>query len=82
MAPSSKAIIMIAISAIVASVVVPMGLALIAGAGSTVVYYPNGTSAGTLTSLGNANVLTMLTVILPIVIVVALIIYNIPKMKG
>lgn len=79
MALSSRSIIMISITAIVASIIVPIGVAQLASAGSTVVYYPNGTSAGTLTSLMDANVLTLLQVVVPLVVIISLIlafVYN------
>lgn len=81
MAPSSKNVIMIAIAAVVISVIIPMGLVLLGEAGSTVVYYPNGTAMGTLSSEGDANLLTLLTVILPLVVVIGILMAFIPKYR-
>lgn len=79
MADQSKRIIMIAISLMVIAVIIPIAIAQLAGVGDTVVYYPNGTSAGTLTTIADSSIITLLTVLLPIIAIVGVLIYFIPK---
>lgn len=63
----ASAIIGISISLFVIAILFPLASAELAGIGATVVYYPNGTSAGTLTTLADPTILTLISVLLPII---------------
>lgn len=74
---SSRAI-MLVISLIIISVVLPIGLAYISSASSTTVTLANGTSVA-LSAVVDPTVLTLLTVLLPILAVIGIILYFVPK---
>lgn len=70
MAMSIKNVIMIAISLMVIALVLPLGLGLLAGAGDTMVTV-NGT-AQALSTLVDPAVLTLLTILIPILAVIGI----------
>ena len=68
---------MIAISLIVVAVIMPMALGMLGASGSTTVV--NGTGTAPLSELVDGSIITLLTVLLPIVAIVGVLIYYIPK---
>ena len=82
MAISSKQIVSIVISLIVIATILPMGLGLVASAGNVLVSTVG--SDGNMTSVALSTVvdpavLTLLTVLVPILVVVSVAMYFIPK---
>ncbi len=71
-------VILIAIALIVIAIVLPIGLAYIGSAGSTTVTLPNGSSVA-LTDAVDPAVITLLTILLPILVVIGIIMYFIPR---
>ena len=71
-------VILIAISLIVIAIILPIGLAYIGSADLVVVTLPNGTQVALADAVDPA-VLTLLTVLLPILVVIGIIMYFIPK---
>ena len=76
-APKVQNVIMIAIALIVIAVIMPMALGLLGGAGDTQVTV-NGT-AQVLSDLVDPSIITLLTVLIPIVAIVGILIYFIPN---
>lgn len=77
MANKINSIVMIAVSLMVVAIIMPIALGLLGGAGDTAVSI-NGTST-LVSTLVDPNVLTMLTVLLPIIAVVGIAIKYIPR---
>lgn len=73
-------IIYLAVGLIVVALIMPLALALISGAGDTGVTI-NG-SATTFSEVADPSVITLFTVLIPVIAVVALVLYLIPKMKS
>lgn len=71
-------VIYIAISLIVIAIILPIGLAYIGSADSTTVTLPNGTAVA-LSTVVDPAVLTLLTILLPILVVIGIIMYFIPR---
>ena len=71
-------VILVAISLIVIAIILPIGLAYIGSADLVVVTLPNGTEVALADAVDPA-VLTLLTVLLPILVVIGIIMYFIPK---
>jgi len=67
---SVKDVIMIAVSLMVVALILPLGLGLISGAGDTMVTV-NGTESA-LSDLVDPSVLTLLTVLIPILAVIGI----------
>ena len=72
-----KRVIMIVISLIVIAVIFPLGLGLVSSAGSTMITVGNESVA--LSTLVDPAVLTLLTVLLPILAVIGIVMYFLPK---
>lgn len=78
----SQYIIGIAISLLVIAVMLPIGINELATIGDTVVYNAtDGTSLGTLTSLADPAIITILSTLLPIIAVIGILLYFVPKMR-
>lgn len=77
MAPPVKQVIMVVVSLMVIALIFPIGLGLISAAGDTIVYI-NGTGSA-LSTLVDPSVLMLLTVLLPILAVIGLVMYFIPR---
>jgi heme/copper-type cytochrome/quinol oxidase subunit 2 len=73
--------IMIVISLIIISVVLPIGLAYIGSSATTEVTLANGTAVA-LNAVVDPTVLTLLTVLMPILAVVGIILYFVPRGRG
>jgi len=71
-------VILIAISLIVIAIILPIGLAYIGNAGNVTVTMPNG-SAVALVDVVDPAVITLLTILLPILVVIGIIMYFIPR---
>jgi len=71
-------VILIAISLIVIAIILPIGLAYIGNAGNVSVTMPNG-SAVALVDVVDPAVITLLTILLPILVVIGIIMYFIPR---
>lgn len=76
---SVKNVIMIAVSLMVIALILPLGLGLISGAGDTMVTV-NGTESA-LSELVDPSVLTLLTVLIPILAVIGIAIAYISSTK-
>lgn len=70
MSVSVKNVIMIAVSLMVIALILPLGLGLISGAGDTMITV-NGTESA-LSELVDPSVLTLLTVLIPILAVIGI----------
>lgn len=79
MALSVRNVIMIAVSLMVVALILPLGLGLLSGAGDTMVTV-NGTSTA-LSDLVDPSVLTLLTVLIPILAVIGIAIAYISSRK-
>jgi hypothetical protein len=80
-APKIETVIMIAVSLMVVAIIIPLSIGLISVADQTVFNY-TGASGSTQTTLGNAAdpaVITILTVLLPIVAIIGILMYYIPN---
>lgn len=77
MAPPVKQVIMVVVSLMVIALIFPLALGLISAAGDTLITI-NGT-AQPLSELADPSVITLLTVLLPVLAVIGLIMYFIPK---
>lgn len=75
-----KNVIIIAVTLMVIAVVFPIALGLISGAGDTMVSI-NGTETA-LSELVDPSVLTLLTVLLPIIAVIGIVMYFLPRGKS
>jgi len=69
MAMSIKNVVMIAVSLMIIALILPLGLGLLANAGDTVI---DSTTNQTLADVLDANVITLLTVLIPILAVVGI----------
>jgi len=72
-------IIMLAVSLIIIAVIFPIALGLIGNAGNVVV---NATSGQTLADVIDPTVLTLLVVLLPIIAIISVVMYFLPKSKA
>ena len=79
MAASYIKIIMLAVSLIIIAVIFPIALGLIGNAGNVIV---NATSGQTLSDVIDPTVLTLLVVLLPIIAIISVVMYFLPKSKG
>ena len=88
MAPPVKQVIMVVVSLMVIALIFPLALGLISAAGDTIVIAGIGwnetlgtwtTDPQTLSDLADPSVITLLTVLLPVLAVIGLIMYFIPK---
>ena len=79
MAASYIKIIMLAVSLIIIAVIFPIALGLIGNAGNVIV---NATSGDTLSDVIDPTVLTLLVVLLPIIAIISVVMYFLPKSKG
>lgn len=79
MAQSYIKIIMLAVSLIIIAVIFPIALGLIGNAGNVVV---NATSGQTLSDVIDPTVLTLLVVLLPIIAIISVVMYFLPKSKA
>jgi len=78
MAPNMKQVILVAISLVVIATILPLGLGLIAIAGETIVSNISGVER-TLADVLDPSVLTLLTVLLPVLAVIGITMYFLPK---
>lgn len=69
MAMSIKNVVMIAVSLMIIALILPLGLGLLANAGDTVI---DATTNETLADVLDPNVITLLTVLIPILAVVGI----------
>ena len=74
------AVILISIALIVIAIVLPIGLAYIGQADTTVVTLPNGSEV-LLKEAVDPAVITLLTILLPILVVIGIIMFFIPRGK-
>ena len=85
-----KDVILLAVALMVVAVIFPIALGLIGGAGSSpfsYMSYPYGNStgvlvSGTLADVIDPSVITMLTILLPIIAIIAVVLFFLPKVKG
>ena len=78
MAISVKQVIYIVVALMVIGLVLPLGLGMVSLAGEAVITYPNGTET-TLKAVVDPAVLTLLVTLLPILAVIGVTLYFIPK---
>jgi len=78
MAASYIKIIMLAVSLIIIAVIFPIALGLIGNAGNVIV---NATSGDTLSDVIDPTVLTLLVVLLPIIAIISVVMYFLPKSR-
>ncbi len=71
-------IIMLAVSLIIIAVIFPIALGLIGNAGNVIV---NTTSGQTLADVIDPTVLTLLVVLLPIIAIISVVMYFLPKSR-
>jgi len=64
---------------IVIATILPLAIGLISDAGNTII---NATSGETLSDVADPSVITLLTILLPILAVIGITMYFLPKMKG
>lgn len=76
MAVSIKQVILVAISLVVIATILPLGLGLIANAGETII---DATTNETLADVIDPSVLTLLTVLLPVLAVIGITMYFLPR---
>ena len=76
MAVSIKQVILVAISLVVIATILPLGLGLIANAGDTII---DTATNDTLADVIDPSVLTLLTVLLPVLAVIGITMYFLPK---
>ena len=85
MGSNVKNVILIAISLIVIATILPLAIGLIANAGNTILTPFNATglneSAILLSDVADPSVITLLTILLPILAVIGITMYFLPKMK-
>ena len=74
-------VIMLAITLIIVAIIFPIALGLIAVAGDVVVG-GNATNPVLLSEVLDPTVLILLTVLLPIIAIIAVVMYFLPKSKG
>jgi len=75
-APNMKQVILVAISLVVIATILPLGLGMIAVAGDTII---DTTTNATLADVLDPSVLTLLTVLLPVLAVIGITMYFLPK---
>ena len=73
---SIKQVILLAVALMVVAVIFPIALGLIGNAGNVVV---NATSGATLSDVVDPSVVTLLTVLLPIIAIIAVVLFFLPK---
>lgn len=76
---------MLAVSLIIIAVIFPIALGLIGNAGSIIISGSNTTVGGAdraLSDIIDPTVLTLLVVLLPIIAIISVIMYFLPKSKG
>ena len=75
---------MIAVSLIVIAVIMPLALGMLGAAENTAIASGNVSGDGTspLSSLVDGSIITLLTVLIPIVAIVGILIYFIPNSRG
>jgi len=78
---SMSQVILVAIALIVIAIILPIGLAYIGSAGTTNVTLADG-STTTLQNAVDPAVITLLTILLPILVVIGIIMYFIPSSKS
>lgn len=74
-----KNVILLAVSLMVIAVIMPIAIGLISGAGTAIVNV-NGTDT-TLAAVADPSVVTLLTVLLPVIAVIGIILGFLPKAK-
>ena len=71
---------------IVIATILPLAIGLISGAGDTILTIANATgqneSAILLSDVADPSVITLLTILLPILAIIGITMYFLPKMKG
>ena len=75
-------VIMISIALIVIAIILPIGLAYIGSAGNVNTTFYKNKSAGTFYTLAEVvdpSIITLLTILLPILVVIGIIMYFIPR---
>lgn len=80
-APTIKNVVQIAVSLIVIAIVLPMGLGLISAMGSTMIAL-NSTTSAQLDTLIDPSVLTLVTVLVPILAVIGIALAYISYSRG
>lgn len=80
MAVKMSDVILVAIALIVIAIILPIGLAYIGSADTAVVTLANGSEV-VLIDVVDPAVITLLTVLLPILVVIGIIMYFIPKTR-
>lgn len=83
-APSVKTVIMIAVSLMVVAIIIPMAIGLISVADEIGFNYTDSSGTEQRTNLSSAadpSVVTILTVLLPIVAIIGILLYYVPS-KG
>lgn len=78
MGSNIKNVIFVAIALIVIATILPLAIGLISNAGNTII---NATSGETLSDVADASVITLLTVLLPILAVIGITMYFLPKAR-
>ena len=81
MTMSMSKVVLIAIALIVIAIILPIGLAYIGNAGDVNVTLPDGTTK-LLKDVVDPAIITLLTILLPILVVIGIIMYFIPRVKG
>jgi len=80
MSADVRKVILIAVALIVIATVLPLAIGLISMAGDTIVSNVSGVEK-TLTDVADPAVITLLTVLLPILAIIGITMYFLPKMK-
>ena len=82
MADNIKNVILLAVALMVVAVIFPIALGLIGNAGNVIV---NGTVNATnpyLSDVVDPSIITLLTVLLPIIAIIAVVLFFLPKVKS
>ena len=79
MGANIKQVILIAISLIVIATILPLAIGLISGAGDVLISNVSGVEK-TLSDIADPSVITLLTVLLPILAVIGITMYFLPRM--
>ena len=74
-----KNIILLAVALMVVAVIFPIALGLIGNAGRVII---NATSGARLEDVVDPSIITLLTVLLPIIAIIAVVLYFLPKSKS
>lgn len=75
-----RTIILLTVALIIMAVILPIGIGLISAAGDVQVTVNNETSA--LSDLADPTVITLLTILVPILAVISIVLYFIPTVRG